>query len=303
MAKSKNKSQKTTSELPRKEGPTKTLDGSEITEFFPFARYTSVVGVQTTLLAFAALFLPRTTFLFELTKPSRDPAFISSRDKPQHPFLEPITLSPTATLASICLGVFMIQGWWGGWVRNWWVDYALRGSHDEKKLDRHLVEKQRGSALRRAWVTTLVASFVLHGILVLFGAPLTSFGVQTYLLALLLSLLMVFTPAYSLGSPTLSNDSQAVVNRMMWIRLFAEFAIKTPVERAIVYPAVGAAVGSWVGIIPIALDWDRPWQAWPLTPAFGAILGYILASMVALTASATTHLAKEHVRSLKPTKI
>lgn len=32
------------------------------------------------------------------------------------------------------------------------------------------------------------------------------------------------------------------------------------VERALVFPAIGTVVGCWLGIIPIALDWDRPWQ-------------------------------------------
>jgi len=32
------------------------------------------------------------------------------------------------------------------------------------------------------------------------------------------------------------------------------------VERTLVYQAIGTLFGSWVGIIPIALDWDRPWQ-------------------------------------------
>lgn len=35
---------------------------------------------------------------------------------------------------------------------------------------------------------------------------------------------------------------------------------RNAVERALVYPWVGVVLGSWVGIIPIALDWDRPWQ-------------------------------------------
>jgi phosphatidylinositol glycan class F len=72
-----------------------------------------------------------------------------------------------------------------------------------------------------------------------------------------------------------------------------------------VYPAVGVALGSWTGAFPIALDWDRPWQvyqipnflkslslteyvsqAWPLTPAFGAILGYIAGALGAVVVSA-----------------
>jgi len=81
------------------------------------------------------------------------------------------------------------------------------------------------------------------------------------------------------------------------------------VERALVYPAVGTLFGCWLGIIPIALDWDRPWQviaptpivfiklkiqqAWPLTPAFGAISGYILASLSALTVNVIEQLEQE----------
>ena len=36
---------------------------------------------------------------------------------------------------------------------------------------------------------------------------------------------------------------------------------KNAYERAVVYPSVGSIVGAWLGAIPIALDWDRPWQA------------------------------------------
>ena len=35
---------------------------------------------------------------------------------------------------------------------------------------------------------------------------------------------------------------------------------RTAPERAFVYPAIGAFLGAWAGVIPIGLDWDRPWQ-------------------------------------------
>ncbi|KAF8237625.1 PIG-F-domain-containing protein [Tricholoma matsutake] len=270
--------------------------------FFPFARYASIVGVHTTLLTFTALFLPRTTFLLEFTTPSPDEAFMSSRDRPQHPFLVPLTLSPTSTLLCICAGVLVLQSWWGGWVRNWAIEYTLVGSDDEKRLDKSLMQKQRMTGLRNAWVMTITASFVLHVVLILFGASLTSHGFQTYLLALLISLLVVFTPGYTLSPPSFGSDTLSVVRRMTWVRLFAECSIRTPIERAMVYPAIGTVVGCWLGVIPIALDWDRPWQAWPLTPAFGAILGYILASMYALTTSAVGYLADVNDHLLHPKK-
>ncbi|KAJ7857022.1 GPI biosynthesis protein family Pig-F-domain-containing protein [Mycena leptocephala] len=266
--------------------------------YFPFAGYTSVVGVHTTLLAFSTLFLPRTI------KPQVDMTHITSKDRPQHPFLDALTLSPVSTLACICVGAMMLQSWWGGWVRSWWIDFALQGAEVERRIDRARIDERKFTActfslnLRNAWLATAVTSAFFHAVLILFGAPLLSHVWQTYLLALLLSVLTVFPPAYTIGTP-----SDSIMSWMTWIRLFAEFSIRTPVERAMVYPAVGTLIGCWVGVIPIALDWDRPWQAWPLTPALGAVVGYILSSIAALTASAIRFFADEHKRSLHAAKI
>ncbi|CAM9675421.1 unnamed protein product [Choristocarpus tenellus] len=39
-------------------------------------------------------------------------------------------------------------------------------------------------------------------------------------------------------------------------------------------PAMGCAVGAWLGAVPLILDWNEPWQAWPLTVALGGLLGF-----------------------------
>lgn len=47
--------------------------------------------------------------------------------------------------------------------------------------------------------------------------------------------------------------------------------IRTPIERAIVYPTVGALAGAWSGTIPIGLDWERPWQVSETLSANGCV--------------------------------
>jgi phosphatidylinositol glycan class F len=36
-------------------------------------------------------------------------------------------------------------------------------------------------------------------------------------------------------------------------------------------------VGAWVGAFAIPLDWDRPWQPWPISSAYAAFGAYSLA--------------------------
>jgi len=37
---------------------------------------------------------------------------------------------------------------------------------------------------------------------------------------------------------------------------------------------VGCLVGGWIGAVPMALDWDRDWQAWPVTVLVGCYAGW-----------------------------
>ncbi|KAF7293048.1 hypothetical protein MIND_01204200 [Mycena indigotica] len=268
---------------------------------FPFASYTAAVGVHTTLHAFSALFLPRTPGVIELISPELDPNSFTSRDRPQAAFLEVLTRSPPATLACICLGAAVLQSWWGGWLRSWRIESILQGTGAERKVARARIDAKKIAALLDAWIATAVAAGIYFVALILLGAPTNSHLPQTFLFAVLLSILTTFVPSYTFGSPFSGTDS--TVTRLTWIRLFSDLSCRSPVERAILYPSIGTIVGSWIGVIPIALDWDRPWQAWPLTPTTGAITGYIFASILALAASGVRFLADEHLRSLHAEKL
>ena len=43
---------------------------------------------------------------------------------------------------------------------------------------------------------------------------------------------------------------------------------------------IGAFVGGWIGAVPMALDWDRDWQAWPVPVVTGVMLGYALGQIL-----------------------
>lgn len=257
--------------------------------FFPYARYTSVVGVHTSLVAFTALFLPQTSLL--LWPSLADP------DRPETQFKDALTNNPVITLAWIVAGLVVLQVWWAGWIRHWCFEYTSRAvSSDQMKVDRYQFNRGRFSKLGRVAVFTSCVALVFHATIILFGAPSASHLPHTFLLAIVLALLSVFAPAYALGYPSFSSDTSSFITRLNWTRLFAELSPRNPIERALVYPAVATLFGAWLGAFPIALDWDRPWQAWPLTPLFGGITGYIVGSLSALSVSALKWLAEENIR-------
>jgi len=46
------------------------------------------------------------------------------------------------------------------------------------------------------------------------------------------------------------------------------------------FQAAGASLGAWLGAFPIPLDWDRAWQAWPLTCVIGSFLVSFLTTLI-----------------------
>ncbi|OCH90481.1 hypothetical protein OBBRIDRAFT_776854 [Obba rivulosa] len=273
-------------------------------ENFPVAAYTSVTGVHTTLLAFTALFLPRTPVSF-LTDafPAARRAAENASGTPRPSALHLLTSRPVRTLAWICAGTFIVQLWWAGWVRNWSLELRRmaqsQGDAAQQAQDKLSRSQEKSQQLKTLWVasiSTLAASIAFYILIVLFGAPILSHPLHTYLLGFLVALLTTFTPVYIIGPPSLRSDTKSLVTRLTWIRLFAELSPRTPIERALVYPAAGALFGCWSGAIPIGLDWERPWQAWPLTPAYGAVAGYILGSLAALVVSSVKYLAEADTR-------
>ncbi|KAI5994531.1 GPI biosynthesis protein family Pig-F-domain-containing protein [Pisolithus marmoratus] len=260
--------------------------------FFPFFQYASIVGVHVVLVGFTALYLPQSTRMFGLLP-------VRKTDRPQSEFMEALTACSAVTAAWTLAGLCFLQVWWGTWVRKWHFEQNANGTSDEIKITRAKDNELWFAKLCEAVGFTLFATLVAHVVIILFGAPLSSHHLETGLLALTIAVLTAFIPAFVFRHPSLASDTPALVNRLNWIRLFAEFSPRNSVERIVVYPAVGTVVGAWVGAVPIPLDWDRPWQAWPLTPLYGSLAGYIIGSLAALADNFVKWLAQEQLRSVQ----
>ncbi|KAJ8513326.1 hypothetical protein OPV22_003760 [Ensete ventricosum] len=63
-------------------------------------------------------------------------------------------------------------------------------------------------------------------------------------------------------------------SRTDWQRILAYSKPKEGIDCVISLPAQGAVIGAWLGAWPMPLDWERPWQEWPICVTYGAIAGY-----------------------------
>ncbi|KAJ1436946.1 GPI biosynthesis protein Pig-F [Sesbania bispinosa] len=80
-----------------------------------------------------------------------------------------------------------------------------------------------------------------------------------------------------------------------WRRIFARTKPNGPIEYLICLPAYGAVIGGWFGAWPMPLDWDRPWQEWPISVSYGTLAGYLVA-LVASLGFVLAHHRSQHVK-------
>lgn len=107
---------------------------------------------------------------------------------------------------------------------------------------------------------------------VVLGAPVgISYLNKTVYWSLLMSL-FTFVPAASVYGSSWKD----------WQRLFAYTRPTGTLDYIICIPAHGAVIGAWFGAWPMPLDWERPWQEWPICVSYGAVAGYIVGMVVSM---------------------
>lgn len=101
---------------------------------------------------------------------------------------------------------------------------------------------------------------------IVFGAPLgLEYAARTLHWSLLISSLTVVPAATVFGA-----------SWQDWQRVFAHMKLLGGIDYALCLPAYGALIGAWFGAWPMPLDWERPWQEWPICVTYGTIGGYFL---------------------------
>jgi phosphatidylinositol glycan class F len=67
-----------------------------------------------------------------------------------------------------------------------------------------------------------------------------------------------------------------------WSRCFVYVRPQTCLEDMVVaLPSYGALVGAWVGACAGPLDWEVPWQVWPIASGYGTCGGAAVGSILA----------------------
>jgi len=115
----------------------------------------------------------------------------------------------------------------------------------------------------------------LHVFIVLWGAALTEDVSETFHLSAVVTSASLWPCILVYG---LRLDA--------WIAFLFAFDLPlTGTMGSLHLGSKGAWLGLWAGAIPIPLDWDRPWQRWPITCLVGSLLGHWVGSVVHVIAS------------------
>ncbi|CBJ31716.1 conserved unknown protein [Ectocarpus siliculosus] len=127
-----------------------------------------------------------------------------------------------------------------------------------------------GRRLSSGAVGFAVGAAVIHTVAVVLGAPIFRRAPETAAFSLLMS---------SFTSLPVSVTSHRP------LEAFAAFLRGTrPAlhELGAMVPAACCVLGAWLGAIPLCLDWEQPWQAWPLPMCAGGLLGFSLGCLLLL---------------------
>lgn len=125
--------------------------------------------------------------------------------------------------------------------------------------------RKRIKTVLRSGGLLLAGAIFFHLIAVLFGAPFTENAAETFHFGVLMAMLTAL-PACLYLEPQPST----------WSRILLGKGAENSMERHVHITTLATVFGAWVGSFPIPLDWDRPWQVWPIPCCIGALIANAL---------------------------
>lgn len=129
--------------------------------------------------------------------------------------------------------------------------------------------KNRAGDILKGFVFLLGVMFCFFIGIILFGAPVLDCHEETLMLSALLTLLTVF--------PLIAHTGVETSMQLLFgVRNYA----KDSIMEMLVTNALLTVCGAWLGAVVIPLDWNTPWQQWPIPCYLGALGGYLLSNVL-----------------------
>lgn len=131
---------------------------------------------------------------------------------------------------------------------------------------------QKGSEVD-TFVFTVIGTLFWMVLAICLGCPIPQSLSKTALWSIAMSALTCSFVA----SQYISRDER--INALE--RLVFRERPRKPDEAVIWGGFYGCLVGSWMGALCIPLDWDEPWQEWPIPVLYGGLVGFALGGKLA----------------------
>ncbi|KAL8585159.1 hypothetical protein ACOMHN_013174 [Nucella lapillus] len=125
------------------------------------------------------------------------------------------------------------------------------------------------SNLMKSLSGIIFACIFFHVLAILFGAPVLESSRETFHFAMLMTS-VVAVPAFCV----LGADGDR------WTTVFGLGRPALGPETVIYVTSITSLLGAWLGAVPIPLDWDRPWQVWPVSCVLGGVCGHCLGHLL-----------------------
>ncbi|XP_065068209.1 phosphatidylinositol-glycan biosynthesis class F protein-like [Rhopilema esculentum] len=130
--------------------------------------------------------------------------------------------------------------------------------------------KSKVYCLLKSVFATFCGNFLYHFITVIYGAPFIENLEETHLFSCLMSAMTI------LPLSLVSDGKWWNILQILDFKLYKSGQMVDNVRLISFLTIVGALAGS----AAIPLDWDRPWQAWPVPCCIGATFGYTIGLLI-----------------------